>query len=258
MFSTLISRTILSPNYNVRKNSTYNPSDKITKITPHHAAFVGTAEQIANCFSSTSRQASCNYAIGNDGEIIGVVDENNRAWTSSSPSNDYLAVTIEVSNSVSGEPWTISDAAWNSLVNLCVDICKRNGIAELCFTGNANGNLTAHRFFASTACPGTYLYGKFPELAETVNNYLKGEEPMTAEEKKYVKSLEKRIKDIEDRTSVKYGYIDKNMPSWARNDISYLVNKGLLKGDKNGNLQLSYIELRVLCVISRIAQKILK
>ena len=262
MFSSLISKTILSPNYNVRKNAWYNPTGKILKITPHHAAFVGTATQVANCFSSTARQASCNYAIGNDGEIIGVVDEENRAWTSSSPENDYLAVTIEVSNSVSGEPWTVSDAAFNSLIKLCVDICERNDISSLNFTGDASGNLTAHRFFASTACPGTYLYSKFPEIVEKVNKILNNEseeEEMTATEKAYVEGLEKRIKELEERTEVKYAWLEGKkdlVPDWAFKDIQYLYNKRFLKGTETGSLALSYMELRVLCVISRIAQKI--
>ena len=161
-FSSLIKSQILSPNYSKR-------TEKICKITPHHAAGVLTAETLAKIFSKTSRQASCNYAIGNDGTIIGVVDENNRAWTSSSAWNDQRAVTIEVSNSATGGKWPVSDAALKSLINLCVDICKRNGIKKLEFTGKKEGSLTMHKMFAKTACPGPYLSDKFPYIAEQVN-----------------------------------------------------------------------------------------
>jgi hypothetical protein len=227
------------------------------KITPHHAAAVGTAYQIAHTFVSEARQASANYVIGNDGEIIGVVDEENRAWTSGSPENDYIAVTIEVSNSQYGEPWPVSDKAWDSLVKLCVDICKRNGIEKLDFTGNEYGNLTAHRFFQATACPGTYLYNRFPELAETVNEKLnesEEDEPMTAAEKKAFVELQNevsRLKEIVNtHTQVKYGYVDKNMPEWARPEIKKLIRLGYLKGD-DGNLQLSYDMLRMLVIWAR-------
>lgn len=125
---------------------------KICKITPHHMAGVLSAEACGKIFQNPSRQASANYGIGNDGEIACYVEEENRAWTSSSSSNDCQAITIEVSNSSVGGDYPISDAAWNSLVNLCVDICKRYSF-KLTYDGTANGSLTRHNMFASTSCP---------------------------------------------------------------------------------------------------------
>lgn len=141
---------------------------KICKFTPHHMAGVLTGEQCARLFQNSSRNASANYCIGNDGRIVGCVDENNRAWTSSSKSNDCQAITVEVSNSSTGGDWPISEAAWNSLVNLAVDVCKRYGF-RLVYDGTANGSLTRHNMFAATACPGKYLQGRFEELARVVN-----------------------------------------------------------------------------------------
>ena len=115
-------------------------------------AGVLSGEQCARLFQNPNRQASANYCIGNDGGIVGCVDENNRAWTSSSSSNDCQAITIEVSNSSVGGDYPISAAAWNSLVNLCVDICKRYGF-RLTYDGTANGSLTRHNMFANTSCP---------------------------------------------------------------------------------------------------------
>lgn len=167
--SPLVNYTQLSPNhYNGRGGY------KITKITPHHMAGALTVETCGNVFSSPARQASSNYGIGSDGRIGLYVDEANAAWTSSSYSNDCQAVTIEVANSAVGEPWPISDAAWNSLVNLCVDICKRNGIKGLTWTGDSSGSLTCHYMFAPTGCPGTTLQRRMPELANAVNSRLNG------------------------------------------------------------------------------------
>lgn len=164
-FSNLIRNQVLASasNYtNGRKGY------KVCKITPHHMAGVLSGEQCARLFQNSNRNASANYCIGNDGGIVGCVDENNRAWTSSSSSNDCQAITIEVSNNKIGGDWTISDAAWNSLVNLCVDICKRYNF-KLVYDGTPNGSLTRHNMFANTTCPGTYLQGRFQELADTVN-----------------------------------------------------------------------------------------
>ena len=55
---------------------------------------------------------------------------------------------------------------------MCVDICQRHGIKQLNFTGDASGNLTMHKYFTSTNCPGPYLESKFPWLAEQVNKRL--------------------------------------------------------------------------------------
>lgn len=149
---------------------------KICKITVHHMAGKLTAAQCANIFANPARQASSNYGIGYDGEIACYVDEENRAWTSSNRGNDCQAITIEVSNNMNGEPWGISDASWNSLVNLCVDICKRHGF-RLNYDGTPNGSLTRHDMFAATNCPGPTLGARFPELVNTVNAILDGGQP---------------------------------------------------------------------------------
>ena len=157
-----------SSNYNKGRNGY-----KVCKITPHHMAGVLSAESCGRIFQDANRNASSNYGIGNDGKIACYVGEENRAWTSSSPSNDYQAITIEVSNCENGGQWKISDAAWNSLVNLCVDICKRYNF-KLVYDGTSKGSLTRHNMFASTSCPGPYLQGRFQELADTVNAKLEG------------------------------------------------------------------------------------
>lgn len=149
---------------------------RICKITVHHMAGKLTAAQCGNIFANPARQASSNYGIGYDGEIACYVDEENRAWTSSNWLNDCQAITIEVSNNMNGEPWGISDATWNSLVNVCVDICRRYGF-RLNYDGTPNGSLTRHDMFAATNCPGPTLGARFPELENTVNSILDGGQP---------------------------------------------------------------------------------
>ncbi len=147
---------------------------KICKITPHHMAGILTGKQCAvNIFQKPGRKASANYCIGNDGDIVCNVYEEDRAYTSSSRANDRQAVTIEVSNCEIGGQWRISDAAWNSLVNLCIDICKRHNF-RLVYDNTPNGSLTRHDMFSNTNCPGPYLKSKFNELVTLVNAALDG------------------------------------------------------------------------------------
>ena len=172
--STLVNCVKRSPNCTKPRNK------KIDTITIHHTAGVMSAAAIGNTFAPVSRQASCNYGIGNDGQVILVVDEENRSWCSSSPSNDHRAITIEVSNSKSGGNWPVGEKAMNKLIELCVDICKRNDIKKLNYTGDKTGNLTLHKWFAATACPGPYLEGKMPWIAEQVNKQLSVSDKKTA------------------------------------------------------------------------------
>ena len=165
-YSKYVNYINLSPNCNAPRNNS------IRKITIHHMAGNLSVEQCGNIFADRNRQASSNYGIGSDGRVGLYVDEANRSWCSSNGDNDHQAVTIEVANDVIGGNWHVSDVALAKLIDLCVDICERNHIDRLIFTGNASGNLTLHKYFAATACPGPYLESKMPYIAEEVNRRL--------------------------------------------------------------------------------------
>lgn len=162
----------LSEKSNGRTNKRYNPDGKITKITVHHMAGVMRATYCAEMHRDNGKKQSANYYIGVAGEIAEGVPESRRAWTSGSATNDYQAITIEVSNSEASDPWPVSEKSWASLVDLCIDICKRNGIQKLTYTGNSSGNLTIHKMFQKTICPGPYLEDRMDELADMVNENL--------------------------------------------------------------------------------------
>lgn len=132
-------------------------------------------ETCGSWFSQTKAQASSNYGIGSDGRIGLYVDEANRAWTTASSWCDNKAVTIEVANDQIGGDWHVSDAALNSLVNLCVDICQRNGITACTYTGDKSGTLQKHEWYANTNCPGPYLGRQFTWIAAQVNARLNGQ-----------------------------------------------------------------------------------
>ena len=166
--SRLVDMTMLSPNHSGRRNQ------PITKIAIHHTAGAISAATIGNIFSPTSRQASCNYGIGNDNKIVLCVDESNRSWCTSSSWCDNRAITIEVANSSNGGNWPVSDRVLATLIDLVTDICRRNGIYPCTFTGGKDGVLQKHEWYANTNCPGPYLGSKFSYIASEVNKRLSG------------------------------------------------------------------------------------
>ena len=174
--SSLVFYTKLSPNCDHPRNHA------IDKITIHHMAGDLSVETCGNLFANSSYEASSNYGIGSDGRVGLYVDEGDRAWASASPSNDNRAVNIEVANCATGGDWPVSNAAYSKLIDLCVDICQRNGIKALNYTGDADGNLTEHRMFVATACPGPYLHERMGRIAAEVNSRLSAQPAKSVDE----------------------------------------------------------------------------
>lgn len=170
--SPLVQVTKISPNKTKRTYRNASSNGKISKITIHHTAGVISAAACLDWFARSTTQASSNYVIGSDGKIGLSVPEDYRSWCSSNGDNDNIAVTIECSNSASGGNWPVSDTVLNRCIDLCVDICKRNGIQKLVYDGTKNGNLTRHDMFTQKVCPGPYLGSKFPYIAAEVNKRL--------------------------------------------------------------------------------------
>lgn len=170
--SSLVTYTRISP------NRTSPRGQKIDTITIHCVVGQTSVETLGNIFANPSRQASSNYGIGFDGRIGMYVEEKDRSWCSSSRSNDNRAITIEVASDTK-HPYAVNDKAYNALIELLVDICKRNGIKKLLWEGDKNligqidrQNMTVHRWFANKSCPGDYLYNKHGEIATEVNKRL--------------------------------------------------------------------------------------
>lgn len=167
---------LISPNRNSPRNH------DIDTLTPHCVVGQMGIESLCNEFSRTSKGASCNYGIGYDGRIGTVVDEADRSWCSSSPSNDNRAITIECASDAI-YPYAINANVWKALVELCADICRRYGKKKVLWLGTKEATLaytpkademvfTAHRWFENKSCPGDYIYGRLGQLAKEVNQKL--------------------------------------------------------------------------------------
>ena len=170
--SSMVSYTKLSPNHSGQR------THSIDRITPHCVVGQCSVETLGNIFLPASRQASSNYGIGVDGRVGIYVEEKNRSWCSSSNANDQRAVTIECASDTKS-PYAFKDAVYQTLIKLCVDICKRNGKKKLLWLGDKTKTLnyspkademvlTVHRWFANKSCPGDWLYARLGDLASKV------------------------------------------------------------------------------------------
>lgn len=236
--SELATLTMLSPHYRTRTHA-------IDTVTVHHTAAVGvSAAAIAQEFQHLERNASANYAIGSDGQIVLIVPEDKRAITSSSSANDNRAVTIEVANSAGGPDWPVSSDAYAALILLLTDVCRRNSIPELRWKADKSligqtdrQNMTVHRWFAATACPGDYLYSRMGDLAAAVNA---------------------RLGAAKEDKPMRYNTLGE-LPDWGRPTIRKLMLAGILQGktsavDADGlpaSLDLSEDMLRLLVLNDR-------
>lgn len=176
--SPLVVYTKLSPNHSGLRNHA------IDTITPHCVVGQCSVESLGNVFAPVSRQASCQYGIGSDGRIAMYCEEKNRSWCTSSGANDNRAVTIECASDAT-HPYAFKDVVYNRLIDLCVDICQRNGKNVLLWFGDKNKTLnytpksnemllTVHRWFAAKSCPGDWMYARMGDLATKVTERLGG------------------------------------------------------------------------------------
>ena len=176
--SPMVVYTKLSPNHSGQR------AMAIDRITPHCVVGQCTAEGLGDWFYKSSTQASSNYGIDKDGRVGMYVEEKNRSWCSSSGANDQRAITIECASDTT-EPYAFRDIVYQKLIELCTDICKRNGKNKLIWFGDKDKTLnyapksgemilTVHRWFANKSCPGNWMYARMGDLAEKVTAALQG------------------------------------------------------------------------------------
>lgn len=162
----------------ITNNKTSPRNHAIDTITIHCIVGQWTAKQGCDYFATTDRECSANYVVGKDGSIGLSVEEKDRSWCSSSSSNDHRAITIEVASDTA-HPYAVTDEAYNALIKLVADICKRNGIKKLLWKADKSligqvdkQNMTVHRWFDNKSCPGEYLYSRHSDIAAKVNALL--------------------------------------------------------------------------------------
>ena len=212
--SSLVDITIKSPNHSGKR------THKIDRITPHCVVGQLTAESIGNTFKDSSRKASCNYGIGTKGKIVLCVDEANRSWCSPSSSNDQRAVTIECASDKTS-PYAFNSKVYTTLIDLCVDICKRNGKTKLLWIPDKDKALsytpkkdemllTVHRWFANKSCPGDWLFNRMDELASAVTKRLSkssGNSTTKSSKKSFKVKVTASTLNVRDGAGTSYGIV---------------------------------------------------
>ena len=239
--SSLVSYTKLSPNHSGQR------THSIDRITPHCVVGQCSVETLGSIFLPTSRQASSNYGIGVDGRVGMYVEEKNRSWCSSSNANDQRAVTIECASDTS-EPYAFKDVVYNRLVELCTDICKRNGKTKLLWLGDKTKTLnytpasdemvlTVHRWFANKSCPGNWMYARMGDLASKVTAALGGSAKTATPTEQEESTAAIKAGDLVTITGSTY-YNGKTIPSWVKKLRWYVVevsgDRAVVNKDESG------------------------
>ena len=176
--SKLVSVVVPSPNHSGKR--VY----PLTRVSVHCVVGQCYAKSLGDLFADAGFEASSNYGIGFDGKIGQYLPESYRSWCTSSYDNDNRAITIEVASDTF-HPYKVTQAAYDALIKLLVDICKRNGKKKVIWFSDKSKSLsyqpksdellmTVHRWFANKACPGDYLYDLHPQIATQVNKQLGG------------------------------------------------------------------------------------
>ena len=239
--SSLVSYTKLSPNHSGQR------THSIDRITPHCVVGQCSVETLGSIFLPTSRQASSNYGIGVDGRVGMYVEEKNRSWCSSSSANDQRAVTIECASDTT-EPYAFKDVVYNRLVELCTDICKRNGKTKLLWLGDKAKTLnyspasdemvlTVHRWFANKSCPGNWMYARMGDLASKVTAALGGSAETATPTAQEESTATIKVGNLVTITGSTY-YNGKTIPGWVKKLRWYVCevsgDRAVINKDESG------------------------
>lgn len=235
--SPYVSYTKISPHRNSPRNHA------IDRISIHCVVGQVTMQSLGEIFQA--KAASSNYGVDRDGHVGMYVEEKDRSWCSDSPDNDNRAVTIETASDVS-EPYAVNAAAYATLLNLCTDICKRNGKKKLLWLGDKAKTLaytpksdemvlTVHRWFnAGKSCPGTYLYERQGAIAAEVTRRLR-----ESEEKEEPDLTEAEAKKIARQEIEAYfgEQAKKSAADWAQTHVKAVQERGIMNGDEEGGFR---------------------
>lgn len=188
--SPYIDSVVLTPKHSGKR------TEKVQAFVIHHMTAKWTGKRCAEYFRDTpSRQASANYCIGYDGDVALNVEEENRAWTSSSNWADQRAITYELANSTIGGQWEVSDKTLRKAIIMLAEQHKRYGLKKATYTGDTSGTLWRHDWFVNTNCPGPYLGSKLPYMADEINKILNQNEPIVAGAKVEKPKTDKQLAD---------------------------------------------------------------
>ena len=173
-FSSLVGRTFATtkqgPRYGKRPE----------RLIVHHCANTN-SEAMVRYLSGSGGGTSATYCLTTGPELVGIVPEELRPWTSNAVvggvnyDNDSNSVTVETVNLTGAPEWRVTDAQIEMLAQLAADLCKRYGWGKL-----DRRRVVGHREVLPngyTECPGPYLYAHLDWIVERGNQIIAGRRP---------------------------------------------------------------------------------
>lgn len=166
-------------------------------LTIHHWAGVGGGDtRLVN----PNEGVSCNYILYGVGDLVGQVPEQFRAWTSGSWEADAPGITVETQNSGVGGEWPVTDAALEKLAQLAADLSTRYEWGRL-----DRSRVRGHREFASTTCPGPYLWARLGWIIDRANEILDGGTAPEEPQQEYEEEMNTYFEATSNSSPVKAG-----------------------------------------------------
>lgn len=198
-----------------------------------------------NYFNGSERSSSADFFV-DDTQILCVNDYHKfYTWHCGDGKGKY---DISNRNSIGIEICINSDGNREKAIENAISVTK-----ELMKELNIPIKRVVRHYDASRKnCPATMSKNGWAEWYE-FKNKLQNKEELTMAQYEELKTMIGNLtaEVIKLKNPMIYNYIDNNMPDWARPTIDKLYNKGFLKGDANGCLNLDMGMLRILVVLDR-------
>ena len=175
-----------------------------------------------NYFAQANRNASAHYFV-DENSIVQSVKDNDIAWHCGAKSyrhercrNDNSIGVEMCSEKDSNGQYHINEQTQNTAIVLVKTLMEKYNIPL--------ENILRHYDVTGKMCPEPFVRNQV--------QWLDFKRKLSEKEKK-------------EGTEMVYNYIDENMPDWAKPTIQKMVEKGYLKGNEKGELNLNMILLRV-------------
>lgn len=230
-------------------NRTVKSKRDIEYIVVHYTGNVGdTAYNNTKYFKSEYRGSSAHYFVDED-SIWQCVEDKDVAWHCGTQGKYYHkecrnanAIGVEMCNSVGR--------------NLAVEKNTAELVRHLMDKYNIDiDHVVRHYDVTLKDCPKTFLDNSVWEKfkLQIMNG---SDDEMTEAEKAKIQAIDDSltnlygiVQDMKDRNPVYNTVAD--VPDWGRPTVQKLIGDGILKGDNNGNINVSEEMLRVLVILQR-------
>ena len=151
---TKMSNSALVKHTNISPNKTSPRNNSIQKITIHHMAGNLSVESCGQVFQNSVQGPVATTGLEQMVVLECMLKNLIDRGAAIVPVMTIRRLQLKLLT-VLLEDWPVSDTAYSAMIDLVVDICWRNGISSLSWTGDSSGTLTIHKFFSPYGLPRT-------------------------------------------------------------------------------------------------------